>query len=346
MPRFRIRRPRRTTFAAVVLALLAARAPSAPAADPAARALAEQRARAEAASHDPRVWNDFGNLLALAGDAAGAEAAYRRALEIDAASGTARYNLGRLLLETGRERAARRELRRAVELDPTHAAAHYYLGAAYDAANSARRARRAYRRAFALDPLLADPARNPHVAGSRQALAAQLQAWMTEPPLSPPRRDEPATRLAAPAQLPPRGADTTTASASAGGGVVRSVSGAPAAASAESPTPLRSDGEATAEPERRPAPRSTKPVASIGVVLGAGDLRSNRVVNQAGGGAEGASPGTSRAAPRSRATPPGRTGRPSPFAPPPVTPFVPQPDSTGRFETVLEAVPDGAAAGS
>lgn len=343
MFRIRIRRRPRASFAAVALALLAAQAPRAPAAsDPLARALAEQRQRAEAAPDDARLWNDFGNLLALTGDVAAAEAAYGRALAADPASGTARYNLGRLLLEAGRPRAARRELQRAVELDPTHAAAHYYLGAAYDAAGRASRARRAYRRAFALDPQLADPARNPHVLGSRQALAAQLLVWMAETPPGPQRRFEQERAVAARAQL----ASPDAPPPPAAGGVVRSVSGAPVAADGEAPLAAEAGGEVAATPERRPSPRSSAPAPPGGIVLGAGDLRANRVVNQAGGSAgEEASPSPGRTTPRGRVAP-GRSGRPSPFTPPPrVTPFVPQPDSTGRLETVLEIAPRGAVAG-
>ncbi len=179
-------RPLRLAVATASVALLAIAAEPA-AEDPLARALAEQQERAAANPSDADVQNDLGNLLALAGDATAATAAYRQALADDPKSATAHYNLGLLLLDQGRGRKARSEFLQALSIDPDFANADYYLGVVYSRWHRLRRARGYYSRAFQLDPRLADPDRNPNVVGNRQALAAQLLDWQREVPPGPSR---------------------------------------------------------------------------------------------------------------------------------------------------------------
>jgi len=309
------------------------------------RALDEQRQRASQSAGDPRVWNDLGNLLALAGDDAGAEEAYRHAIELDPASATAHYNLGRLLLDRGQRRPAKRELKRALDLDPTNAAALYFLGTVYDAQGLDGRARRYYAQAFALDPALADPAKNPQVLDNRQALAAQVLSWHDEAAGGPARQYEEAAEIAAQAQVaPPAAADETGQphgpQADGGGGFARSRGGQ---------SPSATGGKTATESESAPAdetasnasrePQSTRSASggSGGFVIGAGDLGSGTVVNQAGSAANrsGAARVSGSTSNRSSSI---RRSLPRDPSLQETTPFIPQPESTGRLESVLEPV--------
>lgn len=68
--------------------------------------------------------NNLGSNLALTGDAAGAEAAFRRAMQIDPYNSGIRANLGRALAGRGQWKEAAFHLRRAVVLDDANVAAH------------------------------------------------------------------------------------------------------------------------------------------------------------------------------------------------------------------------------
>ena len=65
------------------------------------------------------------------GEAASAERLFRKALDIDPESASARMNLGIVLQGRGDSMAAAAEHARAVALDPSHAHAHYNLGLAH-----------------------------------------------------------------------------------------------------------------------------------------------------------------------------------------------------------------------
>lgn len=71
----------------------------------------------------------LGDALSMVGDRAGAEEAYRRALQVEDLA-TAHNSLGNLLAVGGRAEAAIAEYRRAIELDPGLPAARANLGAA------------------------------------------------------------------------------------------------------------------------------------------------------------------------------------------------------------------------
>lgn len=268
------------------------------------------------------------------GDLEAEIAELRQELAVDATNGAAHYELGRRLLQLDRPREARRELVEALRFDPTHAAAAFYLGVAESAQGRFRSSRRAFRRAFALDPRLADPLRNPDVVGNRQALAAQLEAWAAEEPVAPMHVAEASVPTAAPrsSASPPDPAS--------GGGVVRSLSGAPPRDLDESGRAGNDgDGDTVAgpPPSARPRddPRAPAPVS--GFVLDAGNVRSTRVVNQAGASERDDPGSSSRKSPRTGRAAPGRTGRSTPFTPAPrAAPFTPQPDSTGRLEISIE----------
>ena len=66
----------------------------------------------------PEVWAQYGHVLREAGDAAGAEAAYRRAIALDPQIGEWRLFLGQALARQGRPAEARDAYRQFERLDP------------------------------------------------------------------------------------------------------------------------------------------------------------------------------------------------------------------------------------
>lgn len=329
-------RTSKTLLLTALLALVAlaslALAP-APSASPRnlARALEAQRALADERPGDADVHNDLGNLLALAGDRRGAEAAYLRALELDADRPGTRFNYGLLLADTDRRGAALRQFREVVDLDPGHAWAHYQIGSLYDSWGLDGLARRAYTRAFRLDPTLADARVNPDVVGNRQVTRAMLRAWsegvygsrapraysdggriaglLIDLPVPAPAAEEP-TEWAGAADSEPRGgfARLTEPGTSP-------VGGDSGGAGDDWRTPdakLGAAGEPGDDPLDRGATRTLTP----------DDLRSAGSINQATPPG-GTRPVTGRPSTRTRTLTP-RGGR-----------FTPEIDSTGRLEPVL-----------
>lgn len=138
--------------------------------------LEEQRARVAAEPQNVAALNDLGNLLVLAGDRAGAEAAYRRAADLDPGFAAAHFNLGLLLQEEGSRFGAYRAFRATLRADPTHAWARYQLGTIYSGWRLKSLATRSYARAIAAEPRLADPRFNPHMIENRLATEAMLTA--------------------------------------------------------------------------------------------------------------------------------------------------------------------------
>jgi len=141
------------------------------------RAIDAQRALVAERPADARLENDLGSLLALDDDFAGAEQAYRRAIEIDGENASAHYNLGLLLQKQGERRNALKEFKRTIELDPRHAWAHYQVGTIYDAQGHDSAARKAYAKALALDPALGNPEVNPHLIDNELATSAMLYSY-------------------------------------------------------------------------------------------------------------------------------------------------------------------------
>ena len=86
------------------------------------------------------------------GDAAGAEAAYRRAVEHGPQLPEARNNLGGLLLARGDSAGAEREFSAATRANPGYADAYFNLGVLYDQAGRHAEAVAAYRQAVRVKP--------------------------------------------------------------------------------------------------------------------------------------------------------------------------------------------------
>lgn len=89
-------------------------------------------------------------------DAAAAESAYRRALDLDPTRADAHVNLGRLLHERGKAAAAAEEYRLALRLRPEDSTAAFNLGVAFEDLGRDLDAADAYEKATALDPDHAD----------------------------------------------------------------------------------------------------------------------------------------------------------------------------------------------
>jgi hypothetical protein len=129
---------------------------------------------------DTDLLNDLGNLLAMAGRLSEAEEVYRRAVELEPANTSSRYNLALVLMEQEENKHAMDELRTVVEIDPAHAWAHYQLGTLEAQRHNRMRALEHYEQAFALDWNLISPAINPHIVENRLATDAMLRAYLSE----------------------------------------------------------------------------------------------------------------------------------------------------------------------
>lgn len=140
---------------------------------------AQQKLAAERPD-DPTVQNDLGNLLQLAKRSEEAEAAYRRAIELDGDRASFYFNLGLVLEKRGDRREAMKLYKAAIELDPRHAWAHYQIGSLLEKSGRNEAATRSYARAFALDPQLGFPEVNPNLLDSKLTTSAMLRAYRTE----------------------------------------------------------------------------------------------------------------------------------------------------------------------
>jgi Flp pilus assembly protein TadD len=169
------------------LAAIAATPPNLP------KALAAQRQLAAERPADAGVQNDLGNLLLLAHRTDEAEAAYRRALELDPKRTSALFNLALLEQDKGRLDDARQHLEQVIAIEPQHAWAHYQLGAVDEAQGKRSAAVDEYSRAFSLDPQLAFPDVNPHVVGSHLVTESLLRAYRQSamPPQAPKAYEQP-----------------------------------------------------------------------------------------------------------------------------------------------------------
>ena len=163
-----------------------------------AKAIEAQQRLAAERPQDAAVANDLGNLLLLVPKPDEAEAAYRKAIELDPDRASALYNLGLLLQQRGALREAMQDYRRVVKVEPRHAWAHYQLGSVYETWGQESRAIDSYARAFALDPQLAFPEVNPHIVENKLVTEAMLRAYKADfaAPQAPKVYDDPA-RIAA-----------------------------------------------------------------------------------------------------------------------------------------------------
>jgi Flp pilus assembly protein TadD len=171
------------------------------------KAIEAQKQLANARPQDAAVFNDLGNLLMVAHQPTEAEAAYRRAVEIDPKRVSALFNLGLLQQQGGNGREAKGLYDKVIAIEPQHAWAHYQLGTLYEGKGDKTRAINEYAQAFSLDPQLAFREVNPQVvennlvtesllvAYRRQSAASEAPAIYDEPShirdlLMPPERKE------------------------------------------------------------------------------------------------------------------------------------------------------------
>lgn len=178
--RRRIQSPAGLSLAAV---LVAAFAIAAFAAVPPnlSKALEAQRRLVTEKPQDAAVHNDLGSLLLLADRPDEAEAAYRRAIELDPDKVSALFNLAQLQQQRGERREALRLYSRVVEVQPNHAWAHYQIGTLHEKWGQDGRAIDHYARAFALDPQLAFKEVNPHIVENGLVTEAMLRAYNETP---------------------------------------------------------------------------------------------------------------------------------------------------------------------
>jgi hypothetical protein len=179
---------RRTSWILVSsLAVLAAIAAVAAVPPNLAKAIEAQQRLAAERPQDAAVFNDLGNLLLMVPQPEEAEAAYRKAVELDPNKASALYNLGLLLQQRREQREAMELYRRVVEVEPGHAWAHYQIGAIRENRGEKSQAIESYARAFALDPQLAFPKVNPHILDNKLVTESMLRAYRSDlaPPQSP-----------------------------------------------------------------------------------------------------------------------------------------------------------------
>ncbi len=101
---------------------------------------------------DPYAQASLGRYLAVKGDAAGAQAALRRAAELDARAVRPRIDLADLLASSPRPADAIVWYEQVIALQPDHAGAHFGLGVAAARAGDTDRARASLERAAAIEP--------------------------------------------------------------------------------------------------------------------------------------------------------------------------------------------------
>lgn len=240
-----MRRRTSWTIVSILVALGAIAAIAATAAVPPtlSRTIEAQRRLAAERPQDAAVFNDLGNLLLMVPQPAEAEAAYRKAVEIDPDKASALFNLGLLLQQRGELREAHGLYRRVVKLEPRHAWAHYQIGSLYEIWKQQSRAVDSYARAFALDPQLAFPEVNPHIVENGLVTEAMLRAYRDggTQPQAPRIYDEP-SRIASMLVPPPSPAQGDEEQAAAGspqppGAAGRQPAGAPT--QGQGPTVLR-----------------------------------------------------------------------------------------------------------
>ncbi len=101
---------------------------------------------------DPALWLNFGAARAMTGQREGAEAALRRAIELDPDLPQPRFNLAQLLLQRGAAAEALPHLRTALARQPRNGPGWALLGRAAHATGALAEARKALERALELLP--------------------------------------------------------------------------------------------------------------------------------------------------------------------------------------------------
>lgn len=116
-------------------------------------------------ANNASYWTNLGNARRALGDRAGAEQAYRKAIDLDVHAADAANGLGVLLVESNRPAEAVPYFERAIAASPDLVEARLNLGIAFQQSGQAARAAEAYRQ------VLAAPARHTR---ERQAAAKLL----------------------------------------------------------------------------------------------------------------------------------------------------------------------------
>ena len=196
--RRRIQSPAGLSIAAVLVVAVAVTAIAAFASVPPnlTKAIEAQRRLVVERPQDAAVYNDLGSLLLLAERTDEAEAAYRKAIELDPDKVSALFNLAQLQQQRGEKREALRLYDHVVDLQPNHAWAHYQIGTLYEGWDQSSKAIEHYARAFALDPQLAFKEVNPHIVENGLVTEAMLRAYEESPgPSQAPRYFEERDRI-------------------------------------------------------------------------------------------------------------------------------------------------------
>jgi hypothetical protein len=288
---------------------------------------------------DAAAQNDLGNLLLLAGDRKGAEAAYRQAVELAPDRASYHYNFALLLQQIDRPGQAQRHYRRVVELEPTNAWATYQVGALLEREGRRRAAIDWYARAFRLDPDLAFPDVNPHLIESELTAEAMLRGYRSAPLASSvPRIYEEPGRISAllvpPDVATPTAVATTPEASVPGGGQAQRAGGVGQA------TPSAGGAEPSAGGEGRVLTGDDLlfgPINQAAPPGGAAPPSATRPGRPNRGGTTVVVPGTvgqpdaGRNAPRR----PGAQPNDRVIAPREGAPFRPGLPSTGRLDTLL-----------
>lgn len=139
------------------------------------RAIAAQQEILAQHPEDPQAYNDYGNLMLLAGRDDAAEAAYQRAVELAPYLVSARYNFALLLEQRGALKAASAQLDAVLEQSPDHAWAYFQKGRIAERQGRQRQAVQAFAEAFRRRPDLSFPEVNPQVLDSDLVTRALLE---------------------------------------------------------------------------------------------------------------------------------------------------------------------------
>ncbi|WP_190274165.1 tetratricopeptide repeat protein [Geitlerinema sp. PCC 7407] len=138
---------------------------------------------------NPRLHNNFGNVLRELGQMPAAVQHYQRAIALDPRYGEAYCNLGSVLHAQEQFAAAVTQYRQALQHKPSLLEAHYNLGAALQKLNQFDAALECYQRAIALQPDAPQPYQNlgtalQELGRYEEAIAAYQQAIALDPALA------------------------------------------------------------------------------------------------------------------------------------------------------------------
>ncbi|PYQ17315.1 MAG: hypothetical protein DMF80_01235 [Acidobacteria bacterium] len=123
-------------------------------------ALAIARKQAQAIPDSPAVQSVLARVLQRRGDLPAAEAAQRRAVELDPRRVQSHLDLSRLLVATGRLDQALDETSKALQIDPKSAEAWLVQGQVQERKGNVAKAQEAFKKALDIDPRYAPAANN------------------------------------------------------------------------------------------------------------------------------------------------------------------------------------------